>query len=133
MAFLIRNILEKVHARVRMATVVCSRLLMAVVVLGSLFSLLAWSATQVFQTPEVFFRMQAFRFTHYEFSTLSAQHVAERARRNPGREASSDPDWDGAFAGASLGLTLGRNVPLIGGVLGPVAGGVIGYRMDKRI
>ncbi len=43
-----------------------------------------------------------------------------------------DPNWDGALAGFMLGCSLSQSIPVVGHVLGPTLGLVIGYQVDAQ-
>lgn len=44
----------------------------------------------------------------------------------------SDPNWDGALSGFMLGCSLSQSIPIVGHVLGPTLGLVIGYQVDAQ-
>lgn len=127
-------LLRSLHNQTGQLLTIGSRLLAAVVVLGSLFCLFSVAALYLFRHPERVFQTQAFMLNYAEFA--HANNRQEQAATGPDHlrpQGHQDPDWDGAFAGASIGLTLGRNIPLIGYVAGPVAGALIGYKLDSKI
>ena len=129
-----RTFLESLHRGTGKLIIIGNRTLAAIVALGSLFCLLAFGCFHLVRQPEKVFHMQAFMFNYSDFSHAEADALAaSSASGRPKGNTPQDPNWDGVLAGSSLGFTLGRNIPLIGGVVGPVAGAILGYEMDSRI
>lgn len=124
--------LERLHQSTGVVLSLCNRLLAGVVALGSIFCLLVLGAVQLAHNPEKVLHTQSFNFNYNEFSQVDAQSDLEgsaaKAVMSP-----KDENWDGVLAGVGLGYTVGRNIPLVGSVAGPLVGALIGYRLDSRI
>lgn len=131
-----RNIpmLKVIHRRVGLLVQTGNRLLASVVVLGIMFGLLSVYSLQLLQHPEQVLRLQSFMFNYSEFSQVERNALSSgQAHALKVEKKSHDPNWDGAIAGASLGLAVGRDLPVIGLFVGPVVGATIGYELDSRI
>lgn len=127
-----RKTLQALHTKTGELITVCNRMLAAVISLGSLFCLMLMASMVLAQKPEQVFHIQAFMINYSEFAKAEAPSDVAVAAQKAG-PLHKDPNWDGAVAGAGMGLTVGRNIPLIGGVAGPIIGALIGYRMDSKI
>lgn len=104
----VRSVLEAIHRRIGGLLRLCNRLLGAVIILGLLFSLLVGATVG--------------RIAPDSQITIARQSVS----------GIHDPDWDGLLTGAAWGMTLGQGIPLIGFILGPVAGAGLGYDLDRQ-
>lgn len=124
-----RNHLQEVHQKTGELITMCNRLLVAVVLLGTLFCLMMLSGFKLLQNPEQILTNQAFSMNYLE----SAQNETIRKTGGLEGEAMRDPNWDGIVAGGSLGMTIGSGIPFVGAYIGPLMGAVVGYRMDARI
>jgi hypothetical protein len=105
----IRPVLEAFHRRVGRLLRLCNGLLIAIIVAGMLFSLLI-NALIGHIPPD-----------------------SPDTGRHRSASKSSDPNWDGLLTGAAWGMTLGQGIPLIGFIVGPVAGAGVGYDLDRRL
>ncbi|MCE3235885.1 MAG: hypothetical protein K0Q50_2065 [Vampirovibrio sp.] len=129
-----RAILERLHSDTGKLLKIGNRLMAAVVSLGGIFCLMAFMGMQLAKQPEKTLHLQAFMFNYSEFA-----HIQEDTQTAPSDKSGTtvrkpnDPNWDGLMAGAGLGFNMGRNIPLIGVVVGPVIGAMIGYDMDSKI
>lgn len=129
-----RNLLERLHADTGKLLKIGNRLMAAVVCLGGVFCLMAFLGLQVTKQPEKVLHLQAFMFNYSEFAHIQEDALASNAGASPmSVHKANDPNWDGLMAGAGLGYNLGRNIPLIGCVAGPIIGAMIGYDMDSKI
>ncbi len=118
-------------------------------VLGVAFTLFADFAANVSRTPERYLFIQGFAFNYSEAInkpvqrvTLAGPHAIATAQTQALQNSQtlaitgpevSDPNWDGALTGATIGLNAGQQIPIIGPVLGPLIGAWYGYRLDARI
>ena len=130
--------LKNMHASTGRMLTACNRLIAAVALLGSLFFLMMLASLHLSQQPEKILHLQAFSFNYSEFSHLRLANrlstgVTPVVASQVALESLKDPVWDGALAGLGLGFTLGRTIPFIGGMVGPVAGAMLGYQLDSRI
>jgi len=112
------------------------RLLAAILIMGSAFCLFSLVIFNILRQPELLLHNQAFLFNYASSSSetskvLNPIHPGEVVGIKQNKP--KDPNWDGTLAGASLGFTLGQNIPLVGMFIGPVFGGILGYEMDSRI
>lgn len=129
-----RTFLESLHRRTEKLITIGNRTLAAVISLGSVFCLIAFACFHLAKQPEKTFHMQAFMFNYSDFSHAQADVVpTTSAQSTLHKNTPQDPNWDGAVAGSSLGFSIGRNIPLIGCVVGPVVGAMLGYELDSRI
>lgn len=131
---------QTLHSAVGLLVKSGSRLLITVITLGTVFCVITSCILQLSKSPEQTLYLKTFMFNYSEFSRVATRTGTDalKAARpeqtaSNGRTVQQDPNWDGVLAGASLGYTLGRNVPFIGSVGGPLLGMAIGYQMDSRI
>lgn len=136
------DLVDALHRYTGRLLVFGNRLLASVVILGTLFSLSVAGVTPCLQEPERFLQAQAFMFNYHEFQRSEQQvqthWLAASASTGLASSASvssfsKDPNWDGLVAGAGLGVVAGQEIPLVGFIVGPVLGAVLGYRLDERI
>jgi hypothetical protein len=125
--------LESLHRNTGKLLRYGQRLLVAIFIMGPLFCLLSISILKLIRQPEAFLNTQAFMVNYTEAAQGDA--ASEITANNHVLRVSKpkDPNWDGTLAGASVGFSLGQNIPLIGVIGGPVLGAIIGYEMDSRI
>jgi len=125
--------LEVLHHRTGQLLTIGRRLLAAIVLLGSIFCVISLMTLHVLKNPEETLHTQAFMMNYTEFSkTALAQAQVKQLAANHNKQ-NTDPNWDGMLAGAGIGATLGRGIPMIGSITGPVIGALIGYQLDSRI
>lgn len=124
--------LESMHHRTGLLLKYGQRLLCAAMVMGAGFCVFSFLVAQLLQQPEAYLHTQGFMFNYAEIAHGESA-PAILANGHTGQKNQKDPNWDGALAGASLGFTLGQNIPFIGAACGPVLGGILGYELDSRI
>lgn len=126
--------LESLHERIGGMLKLGNRLFAAVLLLGSLFSVVAVKSQIVLQHPAEALHLQAFQFNYSEFRQveggLSSRQIKTLARL---WHKVNDPDWDGALAGLGAGLSIGQDIPMVGLILAPAIGAAIGYQLDSEI
>ena len=128
-----RATLESLHHNLGKLLAYGQRLLGAILVMGTLFCLLSIVMLNLIRQPETFLNTQAF-MVNYSEAIQSDRAPKTAAQSQPELPVKpKDPNWDGSLAGASVGFTLGQNIPLIGAVGGPVLGAILGYEMDSHI
>lgn len=125
--------LKATHQKVALLLRAGNRLLVYGLALGSIFCLFSVYALQFIQQPEQALRLQAFMVNYSEFNRVEQPVVFVGSAMQSKKLKPQDPNWDGAVAGASLGLAVGRDVPMIGMVICPVVGAMVGYQLDSRI
>lgn len=128
-----RDMLKSLHRVTGDVLTLCNRLMACAVVLGAVFFLMTLAAIHLSRQPEKMMNMQAFLFNYTEFAhaqAAPAQVATVPTARAPGKQ---DPNWDGTLAGSGIGFTLGRNIPLIGIIAGPITGAMLGFQMDSKI
>lgn len=130
-----RPLLERMHWETGKLLKIGNRLLAAVVSIGGIFCVMAFFSLQLVRQPEKVLHLQAFIFNYSEFAHVQEDRVPPLATPIHSTLATkaNDPNWDGMMAGAGLGFNLGRNIPLVGSVAGPIIGAMIGYTMDSKI
>lgn len=128
-----RNWLSVTHHRTGLLIKSGNRLLAAVLLLGGLFGIGCTGFINLMQKPEQSLQIQGFLFNQAEFAQAEqGQSGFQGLRKSPVSKA-LDPNWDGAVAGASLGWSAGRSIPVIGWVVGPLVGAAVGYQLDERV
>lgn len=131
-----KQFLEASHRNLGAILFACNRLISMIVVLGGFFILMTLAALHLAGSPEKSLQMQAYMFNYLEFSQPAGTSRAQIASAVMAPEASAtirDPNWDGTAAGLAAGFTMGRQIPFVGVFIGPIAGAIVGYRMDSRI
>lgn len=133
-----QDALSLLHHKTGEVLRLCSRMMAAVVVLGTVFCLLLTGVVHVLQHPARVLKTQAFMVNQLETMETKKMLQQELARNaNDDRTAQApllhDPNWDGLLAGAGAGWTLGRSVPVLGAILGPAVGAWMGYQLDARV
>lgn len=125
--------LKATHQKAALLLRAGNRLLVYGLALGSLFCIFSVYATQFIQQPEQALRLQAFMVNYSEFNRVEQSIVSVGSSVQSKKLKPQDPNWDGAVAGASLGLAVGRDIPIIGMVICPVIGAMVGYQLDSKI
>ncbi len=110
-----------------------NRLLAAVLLLGGLFAVGCTGFINFMQKPEQSLQIQGFMFNHAEFAQAERGQSGLQGLRKAPEASALDPNWDGAVAGAGLGWSVGRSIPVFGSIVGPLVGAVICYHLDERI
>lgn len=129
-----RALLESLHYKTGKLLAYGQRLLAAIFLMGTLFCLLSLSILKLITQPEDFLNTQAFMVNYTEAVQSDAAPDAGLSKSQQSVKLKpKDPNWDGTLAGASVGFTLGQNIPLIGMLGGPVLGSILGYEMDSHI
>ena len=111
-------------------------LTVTVMVMGSLFCLLSLFLFRAVQHPEALLNAQGFMLNYAELHPLESASVKQTGRPEDSgirHSQPTDPNWDGALAGASLGFNLGQSVPLFGAVGAPLLAAIISYELDTKI
>ncbi|WP_373532131.1 hypothetical protein [Vampirovibrio sp.] len=128
------NLLETAQARIALLVKLGNRLLAGILLMGGLFCVMSIMFTQLLKQPEQALQLQAFAFNYSDFAKVEKGRVlSARETTSPENAGLEDPNWDGTLAGASLGLAVGRDLPVIGWVIGPVVGAMLGYQLDSHI
>lgn len=128
-----RHLLEATRHRTAVLLRTGNRLLAGILSLGSIFCVLSVLFANLLKQPEQALQVQAFMFNYSDFSQAE-QGLPLSSRLKPSQQVKPhDPNWDGVIAGASLGLAIGRDIPVIGLVIGPVIGATLGYQLDSRV
>jgi hypothetical protein len=132
------HLLEIAHYRTGLLVKLGNRLLLAIFLMGGLFCVMSVMLIHFLNRPEAVLHLHAFAFNYSDFVQAEEGRVVSHremfsSQENARRDFSHDPNWDGAIAGASLGLAVGRDVPVVGLVFGPVIGAMVGYQLDTRI
>lgn len=125
--------LQKAHNRSGELLRAGNRLLACGLLLGSLFCVLSVYAAQFVEQPEQALKLQAFMVNYAEFNRAPRHEQTRDFLLRAERKVPSDPNWDGVLAGASLGLAVGRNIPIIGVIICPVVGAMVGYQLDSKV
>ncbi|HEY9745116.1 MAG TPA: hypothetical protein V6C99_02740 [Oculatellaceae cyanobacterium] len=120
-----RQFLETLHLKSGQLLVLSSRLLAMVLALGAFCSLVLLGGLLMTRHPEQVFQLESFQINYQELN--------RSAEPETWTSVQLDPAWDGALVGFGLGVEVGRMVPVIGVVAGPVFGAVLGYQLDKQI
>ena len=89
------------------------------ITLGVLFAMAFPTLNGLLVKPEEQLRLQAFQINYFEMIKRT--------------QSVSDPDWDGALSGMSLGYALTRGYPFVIPAFGAAVGAVVGYELDSRI
>ena len=121
-----RPALEALHRRIGHLLRLCNGFLAVMVGFGVLFSLLTVLFMNVLCLPEPQSLIQQIQVVRV--GSLSV----DRAMATPPSATTHDPSWDGLVAGMTWGLTLGQEIPLIGFIVGPIAGATLGYSLDRK-
>ncbi len=111
-------------------------LAVTIAVMGSLFTLLTVFMLKAVHHPETLLHAQGYLLNYKELHALEASSASQPPRFNDLQTSTrkpTDPNWDGALAGGSLGFNLGQNVPVIGLIGGPLLGAILGYELDKQL
>jgi hypothetical protein len=127
------SVLESVHRKTGDILRLCTRLMAAMICFGTVFSILVIMGMTVARYPERLLQVQAFMFNYNEFSHSEHALKTESSAIVSPKAGLSDPNWDGMLAGAGIGFTIGRDIPLVGFVVAPIAGAFLGYQLDKKI
>jgi hypothetical protein len=128
-----RHDLKNLHRLTGAVLSLCNRLMVSVVVLGGAFFLMTLVSVRLANEPENILRMQGFMFNYTEFSRAETLQQPQAGSVSNASARPQDPDWDGALAGGGLGLTLGRTIPFVGVIIGPITGAMLGFKLDSRI
>lgn len=125
--------LYKTHQGTAILIQAGNRLLASVLLLGGLFAIGCTGFLNFLQKPEQPLHLQAFIFNQAEFAQAErGESGLNNLRKAPQRNV-LDPNWDGALAGAGLGWSAGQSIPVLGIVIGPVLGAIVGYHLDERV
>lgn len=128
-----RYILKSLHRTTGDVLTLCNRLMACALVLGTVFFLMTLASIHLSRQPEKLLNMQAFMFNYTEFAHVQAAPQASTTPASATANKKQDPNWDGTLAGTGLGFTLGRTIPLIGVIAGPIGGAMLGFQMDSKI
>ncbi len=128
-----RQLLESIRERIAHLLHSGNRLLACGLSLGAIFCVMAVYANQFIKAPEQALHLQDFMFNASEFAQAEQSWTELKPGHSLEKQKPVDPNWDGTLAGISLGITVGRSIPVVGYVLGPIAGAMIGYQLDSKI
>lgn len=86
--------------------------------LGTAFVLLTLPLLKLAENPYQMLKGQTFMVNHIQLGAGQPQ---------------ADPVWDGMLAGISTGYALGKGVPFMGVIAGPLLGALIGHQVDQDL
>lgn len=118
------------HERLGALLRICMRLMTVTLCLGVIFCSLVAGILKVSASPQSWIQ------EHRLAVSMVAPELAYPDLGKPvqpNRAMVCDPNWDGLLVGGLWGATLGPNIPLVGGVAGPVLGATFGYLIDKNL
>lgn len=97
-----------------------------VVACGLFFTLITFWTQEIISQPLTLFKMEG--------TLVNMQDYAEINQTVSNSSATAiDPDWDGALAGFSLGCAYTSSIPIVGPVLSPLLGAIVGYQLDSSV
>jgi len=124
--------LQSVHQGIGEILALLNRIVTCGVVLGLAFSITAYGFLNLGREPEKLLNLQAFLFNYTELAH-AGEKLGPPSQTGGAGQKTQDPVWDGFMAGAGIGMTVGRSIPFIGGIIGFVTGGMIGHQVDQRV